>query len=87
MKVTVAPRLRKEASVGADEAVIKMSVAAESWRFTAYCAFWGMCGFAIAMTKIFVAPFLAAGPADGSTCGPFNRVSQTSKFENLIEFA
>jgi len=54
--------------------VISFSVKAESARFYAYLAFWGMCAFAIVMAKTLVAPLLAAGPAvAGDTCGPFNR--------------
>jgi hypothetical protein len=44
---------------------------AESIRFIAYLSFWGMCGFAIVMTKIYVRPYLLKGPEDGSTCPPF----------------
>merc|ERR1719201_2812485 len=33
----------------------------------------GMCAFAIVMNKIFVKPYLAAGPPDGNTCPPFER--------------
>jgi hypothetical protein len=71
----VAPRQKKAtAKSRAESEEVKIIVAAESWRFIAYLAFWGMCAFAIAMTKIFVAPLLAAGPVDeGDTCGPFNR--------------
>lgn len=32
-----------------------------------------MCAFAIVMNKIFVKPYLAAGPPDGNTCPPFER--------------
>jgi len=54
--------------------IIKMTVSPESWRFTAYCFFWSMCIFAITMSKIFVVPYLAAGPKkEGDICGPFNR--------------
>ena len=56
--------------------IIKIRVAPESWRFTAYCFFWSMCIFAIMMSKIFVIPLLARGPEkEGDVCGPFNRVS------------
>jgi hypothetical protein len=50
---------------------IRIKVSPESWRFIAYLFFWLMCIFAITMTKLFVAPALAAGPSDGSTCPPF----------------
>lgn len=56
--------------------IIKIRVAPESWRFTAYCFFWSMCIFAIMMSKIFVIPLLARGPTkEGDICGPFNRDS------------
>merc|ERR1719326_2354481 len=32
-----------------------------------------MVAFAIAMAKIFVTPYLAAGPPDGAACPPFAR--------------
>lgn len=55
-------------------AKLEFKVASEAWRFIAYLFFWGMCFFAIAMTKIFVTPSLAAGPPSDSptkTCPPF----------------
>jgi hypothetical protein len=48
---------------------LKFAISAESIRFIAYLFFWSMCGFAIAMTKIYVKPLLLKG--DGSTCPPF----------------
>jgi hypothetical protein len=50
---------------------IEFFVSAESIRFIAYLFFWGMCFFAIAMTKIYVRPYLLKGPEDGNTCPPF----------------
>ena len=50
---------------------LKFSINAESIRFIAYCFFWFMCLFAIAITKFVVAPILLEGPDDGNTCPPF----------------
>ena len=46
--------------------------------FRAYVAFWGMCLFAITISRLIVKPILLAGPpADGynSSCPPYERVS------------
>jgi hypothetical protein len=68
--------MRKPGTHTPEEPVaIKFSVTSETWRFIAYLGFWFFCSFAIVMSNIFVVPFLAKGPADGSSCGPFNRVS------------
>jgi hypothetical protein len=50
---------------------LKFSINAESVRFIAYCFFWSMCLFAIALTKFVVADKLLEGPKDGNTCPPF----------------
>jgi len=50
-------------------------VESESWRFYAYLFFWGMCAFAIFLARVLVKPILLDGPADGSTCPPYSRVS------------
>ena len=67
----VAARGKKKttAPAGTDTAV-KFSVTAETWRFYAYLAFWGMCAFAIIMKTLFVKPLLLKG---GTTCPPFQR--------------
>ncbi|CAJ1963267.1 unnamed protein product [Cylindrotheca closterium] len=68
------PKVKRASTViGSELPAIKLNIVAERWRFYAYIAFWSMCILAIALSKIFVAPILAAGPEDGSTCGPFNR--------------
>jgi len=56
-----------------DEAAIKFTVSPESWRFFAYLMFWLMSIIAITVSNLFVKPYLAKGPEDGSTCGPFKR--------------
>ena len=66
-------------------ASLKITVSAETWRFIAYIFFWCMIGFAITVSNIVVAPKLAEGPTafgmeEGSTCGPFNRVSNNRTF-------
>ena len=74
---------RKAKRVGAKTQAdhsLTFTVAAESWRFRAYVAFWFMCGFAIVISRLVVADILAAGPEDGSTCGPYNRVSRLKKW-------
>lgn len=79
MSTPYAPKVRKEGtrtSTGNEDVAITFSVTSESWRLIAYLWFWGMCAFAVIMSNIFVVPRLAAGPADGDTCGPFNRVSK-----------
>jgi len=72
MNTTIAARVKKPGDKTKDSA-ITLTIASETWRFRAYVAFWGMCLFAIIVTKAFVIPRLAAGPKDGSTCGPFSR--------------
>jgi hypothetical protein len=65
-------RKQKKNEGPADESSkLKFSINAESVRFIAYCFFWSMCLFAIALTKLVVAPLLLAGPDDGNTCPPF----------------
>jgi len=56
---------------------IKATISVEKWRCIAYLFFWTMCGFAIMCSKVWVAPYLAAGPAADTPanqmgCGPFN---------------
>lgn len=58
-----------------ENVAITFTVSSEKWRFIAYLFFWGMCIFAIVLSSTLVAPILAAGPEDGSSCGPYNRVS------------
>ena len=75
---TVAPRKRPapgaDGSAMNDQSLIKLTVAAEAWRFIAYCAFWGMCILAIILTRTIVVDKLAAGPdVEGDSCGPFNQ--------------
>ena len=63
-----------------DEPYVKYDVAVEKWRTIAYVFFWLMCILAIAMSNIFVIPYLKDGPDDeGDVCGPFNRVSSFMK--------
>jgi len=74
---TVAPRKRPAAhsdGIEQNQSLIKLTVAAESWRFIAYCAFWSMCILAIILTQTMVVDNLAAGPdVEGDSCGPFNQ--------------
>ena len=70
----IAPRKRPENPKKAEDAFISFSVSVERVRFIAFVCFWIMCLFAMAMAEIFVKPMLAAGPPDGSTCPPFERV-------------
>jgi hypothetical protein len=44
----------------------------ESLRAFAYCSFFVFVGCAIAINNTAVAPYLAAGPSNGSTCPPFD---------------
>ena len=54
--------------------LIKMTAAAESWRFIAFFCFWAMCLFAITITRLIVVDKLAAGPkVEGDACKPFNQ--------------
>ena len=50
---------------------LEFTINAESIRFMAYLFFWGMCFFAIALTRIILAPILLAGHTDNSACPPF----------------
>lgn len=78
MTNSYAPKVKKLRSNGVAPVAnpeIKISVTAEHWRFIAYLSFWGMVAYAIVLSKTLVTPYLAAGPSDGSTCGPFNRDS------------
>lgn len=75
MSDNYAPKVKK-ASSGADGGVATytFTVAAETWRFRAYLAFWGFVLFVKIITTIYVIPMLAAGPkVPGDTCGPFNQ--------------
>ena len=86
MTTSYAPKLRPAAnrtrtSSAGTSTAITFSVTSERWRFIAYLFFWGMSIFAITMSNIFVVPMLAAGPADGDTCGPFNRVSASYTYD------
>jgi hypothetical protein len=55
-----------------DSSKLEFFVNAERIRFIAYLSFWGMCFFAIAMTKMVVRDLLLKGPEeDGNTCPPF----------------
>ena len=71
---TIAAKVKKPGAK-TSEPVITLTIASETWRFRAYVAFWGMCAFAIMLAKFVVTPRLLAGPEDGSTCAPFERVS------------
>lgn len=73
-----ATKLRPKDGKPVSNAPLKITIAAETWRFIAYIFFWGMCGFAILISKTVVAPKLLEGPTaygmeEGNTCGPFNR--------------
>jgi len=57
------------------QVTIKHTIAPEFWRMISYIFFWFMCLFAVVCFSLFVRPRLKAGPDDGSTCGPFDRVS------------
>jgi hypothetical protein len=53
-----------------------VELVAEKWRIRTYVAFWFIVLFATAVTKIFAAPKLKAGPpadtpANRMACGPF----------------
>ena len=62
-----------ELALGNESSELKFKVNPESCRFIAYCFFWSMCFFAIAMTNFFVGPQLLDGPeVAGSTCPPFD---------------
>jgi len=89
MSNSYAPKEKPTTSTGREPpavaGVITLSVTSETWRFRAYLGFWFFCSFAIAISRIFVVPFLAKGPADGSSCGPFNRVSTCTSIILSIE--
>mmetsp|Transcript_28706 Transcript_28706/g.34080 ORF Transcript_28706/g.34080 Transcript_28706/m.34080 type:complete len:328 (+) Transcript_28706:57-1040(+) len=53
--------------------VVTWSICVQKVRFIVYASFWAMVSVAITVTKIYVVPYLAEGPADGSTCAPFSR--------------
>jgi hypothetical protein len=72
MSSTIAAK-NKKPGAKTSSPVITLAIASETWRFRAYVAFWGMCAFAIMLSKFVVAPRLLAGPKDGSTCAPFER--------------
>lgn len=69
-----ARRLEEQTRAAASDTstTIEIDVSPEAWRFIAYVFFWLMCLFAILLSKFVVAPLLAAGPGDGSTCPPFD---------------
>ena len=74
----IAPKMKKAGAVVVADPAVVISVACETWRFRAYVAFWGMCFFAITISRIIVKPILLAGPpADeyNSSCPPYSRVS------------
>lgn len=67
-----ARRVKDETLTTYDGATLEFKVAPESFRFIAYIFFWFMCFFAITMSKLFVVPYLEAGPSPSdSTCPPF----------------
>ena len=75
---SVSPRMRPADDNGGpvqiNKSLIKLTVAAESVRFIAFCFFWAMAIFAIVITRLIVVDRLAAGPkVDGDSCGPFNQ--------------
>ena len=53
--------------------LIKMTAAAESWRFIAFFCFWAMCLFAITITRLIVVDKLAAGPKFDPCDEPLNQ--------------
>jgi len=53
--------------------VTLFSICPQCVRFIVYLSFWAMVAVAAIVTNIFVVPYLAEGPADGSTCPPFSR--------------
>ncbi|KAL7505147.1 hypothetical protein ACHAXN_003274 [Cyclotella atomus] len=55
-----------------ESSTLSFSVAVESLRAFAYCSFFVFVGCAIAINNTAVAPYLAAGPSNGSTCPPFD---------------
>lgn len=55
-----------------ESSVISASVVVESLRAFAYCSFFIFVGCAILINNAAVAPYLASGPSDGSTCPPFD---------------
>jgi hypothetical protein len=64
---------QKPAGRLSESSKLKFKINPESVRFTAYCFFWSMCFFAIAMTKLVVRAALLDGPKiAGSTCPPFD---------------
>jgi len=72
----IAPKMKKAGAVVVADPAVVISVACETWRFRAYVAFWGMCFFAITISRIIVKPILLAGPpADeyNSSCPPYSR--------------
>ena len=57
-----------------ETAIIRLTLAAESWRFISYLAFWCMTLLAVIITRVSVVDKLAAGPKeDGNQCAPFNQ--------------
>lgn len=52
---------------------VTFTICPQCVRFIVYVAFWAMVSVAVTVTNIFVVPYLAEGPADGSTCPPFSR--------------
>ncbi len=56
----------------AESSKLDLALVTESLRFFAYCSFFIFVRCAIFMNNAVVAPILAAGPSDGSTCPPFD---------------
>lgn len=68
-----------------DAGIWRFRVAAESWRFIAYCGFWVMAMIAVTITKVYVVPSLAAGSPSGDFCGPFDREEYPNGFDFYTE--
>lgn len=59
-------------TLDAESSKLGLALTTESLRVFAYCSFFIFVACAILINKAAVAPYLAAGPSDGSTCPPFD---------------
>lgn len=69
----MATKVKRTNSSGEVDKSLTFSVAAETWRFYAYCLFWFVVVFAIVMNYSFSVPRIKKGPSDGKACGAFAR--------------
>ena len=80
----IASRKNKDPSKTEADGVFVFYLHPEQWRLISYACFWGMCAFAYIQTQLYVKDYVAAGPADGKSCPPFDRVSQRCDENDFI---